>query len=70
MEIRMSTQAQTKSTNRPVSRQQTLPDRIKDSEALNQAIDQVRTSVRANPEAAALWCLGIGFVLGWKLKPW
>jgi len=22
------------------------------------------------PEAAALWCLGIGFVLGWKLKPW
>lgn len=23
-----------------------------------------------NPQAAALWCLGIGFVLGWKLKPW
>jgi len=26
--------------------------------------------VKANPENAALWCLGIGFVLGWKLKPW
>jgi hypothetical protein len=25
---------------------------------------------RAHPEYAALWCLGIGFVLGWKLKPW
>jgi hypothetical protein len=25
---------------------------------------------RENPESAALWCFGIGFVLGWKLKPW
>ena len=25
---------------------------------------------RQNPGYAALWCLGIGFVLGWKLKPW
>ncbi len=25
---------------------------------------------RENPGYAALWCLGIGFVLGWKLKPW
>ena len=23
-----------------------------------------------NPTSAALWCLGVGFVLGWKLKPW
>lgn len=22
------------------------------------------------PDVVALWCLGIGFVLGWKLKPW
>ena len=22
------------------------------------------------PGYAALWCIGIGFVLGWKLKPW
>jgi len=32
--------------------------------------EYARTCVRANPEAAALWCFGIGFVLGWKLKPW
>jgi len=25
---------------------------------------------RENPGAAALWCLGVGFVIGWKLKPW
>ena len=25
---------------------------------------------REKPEMMALWCLGIGFVLGWKLKPW
>lgn len=25
---------------------------------------------RERPEIVALWCLGIGFVLGWKLKPW
>ncbi len=22
-----------------------------------------------HPEAAAMWCFGIGFLLGWKLKP-
>jgi hypothetical protein len=25
---------------------------------------------RENPGMAALWCFGIGFILGWKLKPW
>jgi hypothetical protein len=25
---------------------------------------------RERPEVVALWCFGIGFVLGWKLKPW
>ena len=30
----------------------------------------LREYAREQPEMAALWCLGIGFVLGWKLKPW
>lgn len=30
----------------------------------------VRDYARQEPEMAALWCLGIGFVLGWKLRPW
>ena len=25
---------------------------------------------RERPEVTALWCFGLGFVLGWKLKPW
>jgi hypothetical protein len=29
-----------------------------------------REYTREKPEVVALWCLGIGFVLGWKLKPW
>jgi hypothetical protein len=33
-------------------------------------MDYLRDYARERPEAAALWCLGIGFVLGWKLKPW
>jgi hypothetical protein len=33
-------------------------------------VDYLREYARHKPETAALWCLGIGFVLGWKLKPW
>ena len=30
----------------------------------------LREYARERPEVVALTCLGIGFVLGWKLKPW
>jgi hypothetical protein len=30
----------------------------------------LREYAREKPEVAALWCFGIGFVLGWKLKFW
>ncbi|TWT61395.1 hypothetical protein [Rubinisphaera italica] len=33
-------------------------------------ITYVKDYARQKPEAAALWCFGIGFVVGWKLKPW
>ncbi|MDB5389475.1 MAG: hypothetical protein JWM11_5121 [Planctomycetaceae bacterium] len=29
-----------------------------------------REYAKSNPQTIALWSLGIGFVLGWKLKPW
>jgi len=34
------------------------------------AADYMIRYARQKPEMAALWCFGIGFVLGWKLKPW
>ncbi len=34
------------------------------------ALQGLREYAQENPEAAALWCLGLGFVLGWRLKPW
>jgi ElaB/YqjD/DUF883 family membrane-anchored ribosome-binding protein len=33
-------------------------------------VGYLRDYTRKNPETAALVCLGIGFVLGWRLKPW
>ena len=34
------------------------------------SIEYFRQYARERPEVIALWCLGIGFVLGWKLKIW
>ena len=33
-------------------------------------VEYFRQYTRERPEVVALWCLGIGFVLGWKLKIW
>jgi hypothetical protein len=33
-------------------------------------VQYLKDYARSKPESAALWCFGIGFVLGWKLKPW
>ena len=30
----------------------------------------LKAYAKDRPDVAALWCFGIGFVLGWKLKPW
>lgn len=32
--------------------------------------DLIQEYARNNPLAFGLWALGVGFVLGWKLKPW
>ncbi|HVT30404.1 MAG TPA: hypothetical protein VHE81_20505 [Lacipirellulaceae bacterium] len=32
--------------------------------------EYLKEYARDNPGTAALWCFGIGFILGWKLKPW
>jgi hypothetical protein len=39
-------------------------------EITNDVVDYLTDYARQNPGYAALACLGVGFVLGWKLKPW
>ena len=39
-------------------------------EIASELVDCVTEYARSNPGYAALWCIGIGFILGWKLKPW
>jgi hypothetical protein len=34
------------------------------------ALEHFQEYGRERPGVVALWCLGIGFVLGWKLKLW
>ena len=34
------------------------------------ALEHFQEYGRERPGIAALWCFGIGFVLGWKLKLW
>jgi hypothetical protein len=36
----------------------------------NEAIDRLKQYARDEPVAFALCAFGIGFVLGWRLKPW
>jgi len=33
-------------------------------------VEYVTMYARENPGTAALWCFGVGFIVGWKLKPW
>jgi hypothetical protein len=34
------------------------------------ALEHFQEYQRESPGVVALWCFGIGFVLGWKLKLW
>ena len=34
------------------------------------AMELLKEYSRERPEVVAMWAFGIGFVLGWKLKPW
>lgn len=37
---------------------------------LDDLLHYVKDYAREQPEVMMLTCLGIGFILGWKLKPW
>jgi len=53
-----------------VRQQKAALEKEMDIRPIDDAVDYLRTYARQKPEMAALWCFGIGFILGWKLKPW
>lgn len=65
----------TNAPNKTMNHQQEMRSHSRPSadamqQPLMDLVEYARDYVRKEPEVAALWCLGIGFVLGWKLKPW
>ena len=51
-------------------RAQPLTDWRQDLRPVDDFIEYLRQYARERPEVAALTCFAIGFILGWKLKPW
>lgn len=54
-------------TDRP---QQSLRTSDHPSDLGQDLVEYLKEYAREKPEVAALWCFGIGFIIGWKLKPW
>jgi hypothetical protein len=59
-------------TNRNASgRRETTKEPVESArEITRDMVDYLTEYAKDNPGYAALACLGVGFVLGWKLKPW
>jgi hypothetical protein len=38
--------------------------------AASEALERLKEYARDEPIMVACWAFGIGFVLGWRLKPW
>jgi ElaB/YqjD/DUF883 family membrane-anchored ribosome-binding protein len=62
-----NTQTQSKMSN---SRQASQMIETDPAELGRDFVQYLREYARENPETAALWCFGVGFLLGWKLKMW
>jgi len=65
--------ANTQTANkRPDARQRNQSRAVESgaTEMVQDLVEYLKEYAREKPEMAALWCFGIGFVLGWKLKPW
>jgi hypothetical protein len=44
--------------------------RQSDVRPFDDLLECARTYAREKPETFALACFGVGFILGWRLKPW
>jgi hypothetical protein len=73
----MNTQAKAQNTKhapnpRPVSNRVRIADREPPTlaDAAQDALAVFQQYAKDRPDVVAFTCLGVGFVLGWKLKPW
>ena len=66
----MSSQAQPRREQRFEGMQQSVGQNGASAQPLEDIYKYCVDYARERPDVAALWCFGIGFVLGWKLKPW
>ena len=47
-----------------------LADESMEMRPLDDFLAYLQEYARERPEIVALTCFGLGFILGWKLKPW
>ncbi|HEY4232281.1 MAG TPA: hypothetical protein VGM76_02550 [Lacipirellulaceae bacterium] len=64
------TRSATKASENNTHRRQAVHPLTEEAETASDVVEYLKEYAREKPEVAALWCLGIGFILGWKLKPW
>jgi len=62
-----STKNTPSTATRPTSLSPSQDERLK---PLADVADYCQEYARQKPEVVAFLCFGVGFVLGWKLKPW
>lgn len=41
-----------------------------EKQPIDDFVEYWKEYAKEKPEIAAMWCFGLGFVIGWKLKPW
>ena len=58
-------------SRRHVQNESKRPQKVETpKEISNDIVEYLAEYAREKPGYAALCCIGVGFVLGWKLKPW
>ena len=60
----------TKEHTVPESRSETRARTALHEPTAKSAFEHFQEYGRERPGVVALWCFGVGFVLGWKLKMW
>jgi len=62
----------TQTSERKERQSNLVQDHIVDDDVhpIDDIVEYAKLYAREKPESAALICIAVGFVLGWKLKPW